>query len=96
MVRIVPCGSDATCCGSGAQRGQGLSSGRPYAICRHVRRADATVQAFFPGDEGAAAIAGVLSGRIHPSGRLPVQIPGDLAGQPGTYLVPPLASGATA
>jgi beta-glucosidase len=66
-------------------------SGRPYAIGRHARRAGATVQAFFPGEEGAAAIAGVLSGRINPSGRLPVQIPGDEAGQPGTYLAPPLA-----
>ncbi|MFD3374146.1 MULTISPECIES: glycoside hydrolase family 3 N-terminal domain-containing protein [unclassified Streptomyces] len=66
-------------------------SGRPYAIGRHARTADATVQAFFPGEEGAAAIAGVLSGRVNPSGRLPVQIPGDTAGQPGTYLAPPLA-----
>ncbi|MDX3458315.1 glycoside hydrolase family 3 N-terminal domain-containing protein [Streptomyces sp. ME02-8801-2C] len=66
-------------------------SGRPYAIGRHARAADATIQAFFPGEEGAAAIAGVLSGRINPSGRLPVQIPGDTAGQPGTYLAPPLA-----
>ncbi|MFI5792939.1 glycoside hydrolase family 3 N-terminal domain-containing protein [Streptomyces sp. NPDC051677] len=66
-------------------------SGRPYAIGRHARAADATLQAFFPGEEGSAAIAGVLSGRINPSGHLPVQIPGDLAGQPGTYLAPPLA-----
>ncbi|MGQ4389298.1 glycoside hydrolase family 3 N-terminal domain-containing protein [Streptomyces sp. SAS_270] len=68
-----------------------IVSGRPYAIGRHARAADATVQAFFPGEEGAAAIAGVLSGRLNPSGRLPVQIPGDTAGQPGTYLAPPLA-----
>lgn len=66
-------------------------SGRPYPIGRHARLADATVQAFFPGQEGAAAISGVLSGRVNPSGRLPVQIPGDAAGQPGTYLAPPLA-----
>ena len=66
-------------------------SGRPYAIGRYAKAADATVQAFFPGQEGAAAIAGVLSGRVEPSGRLPVQIPGDQASQPGTYLAPPLA-----
>jgi beta-xylosidase len=66
-------------------------SGRPYAIGRHAARADATVQAFLPGVEGAAAIAGVLSGRINPSGHLPVQIPGEAAGQPGTYLAPALA-----
>lgn len=66
-------------------------SGRPYAIGRHAARAAATIQAFFPGEEGAAAIAGVISGRVSPSGRLPVQIPGDAASQPGTYLAPPLA-----
>ena len=66
-------------------------SGRPYAIGRHASRADATVQAFLPGVEGPAAIAGVLSGRLNPRGHLPVQIPGDAAAQPGTYLAPPLA-----
>ena len=68
-----------------------LLSGRPYAIGQHAKNAAATIQAFFPGQEGAAAITGVLSGRISPSGRLPVQIPGDAASQPGTYLAPPLA-----
>ncbi|WP_380567936.1 beta-glucosidase family protein [Streptacidiphilus jeojiensis] len=66
-------------------------SGRPYAVGRHAAAAGATVQAFFPGQEGAAAIAGVLSGRVNPSGHLPVQIPGDRAGQPGTYLAAALA-----
>ena len=68
-----------------------LVTGRPYAIGRHAAAADATVQAFFPGQEGGGAIAGVLSGRVNPSGRLPVQIPGENSGQPGTYLAPPLA-----
>ncbi|MBR7838639.1 glycoside hydrolase family 3 C-terminal domain-containing protein, partial [Actinospica durhamensis] len=66
-------------------------SGRPYAIAQYARRAAATVQAFFPGQAGAGAITGVLSGRVEPSGRLPVQIPGDAASQPGTYLAVPLA-----
>jgi beta-glucosidase len=40
------------------------------------------VQAFIPGQEGAGAIAGVLTGRIVPSGKLPVQIPRHVGGQP--------------
>jgi beta-xylosidase len=66
-------------------------SGRPYAIGGHVARSAAALQVFFPGQEGAAAIAGTLSGRVAPSGRLPVQIPGEASAQPGTYLAPPLA-----
>ncbi|WP_424466330.1 beta-glucosidase family protein [Pseudoclavibacter helvolus] len=52
-------------------------SGRPYALGRYVGRADSIVQAFLPGVEGASAISGLLSGRVEPSGRLPVQIPRD-------------------
>jgi beta-glucosidase len=61
-------------------------SGRPYALGRYAPRAAAVVQAFFPGEEGAGAVAGVLSGRVAPSGRLPVQIPARPGGQPATYL----------
>lgn len=66
-------------------------SGRPYAIGDIAARSAAALQVFFPGEEGAGAIAGVISGRIEPSGRLPVQIPGEAASQPGTYLAAPLA-----
>ena len=65
-------------------------SGRPYALGRYEGRAAAAVQAFLGGEEGASALAGVLSGRIVPSGRLPVQIPRHAGGQPSTYLQPPL------
>ena len=54
------------------------------------------VQAFMPGEEGGAAIAGVLSGRISPGGKLPVQIPRRPGGQPRTYLQPPLGSAESA
>jgi len=67
-------------------------SGRPYALGDVAGRAAGLVQAFLPGEEGAAAIAGVLSGRIQPSGRLPVQIPKLSGGQPGTYLQPALGA----
>jgi beta-glucosidase len=65
-------------------------SGRPYALGEVHGRAAGLVQAFMPGEEGGQAIAGVLSGRIQPSGRLPVQIPRSPGGQPGTYLQAPL------
>ncbi len=65
-------------------------SGRPYALGAYADRAAAVVQAFFPGEEGGPALAGVLSGRINPSGKLPVQIPRTAGGQPGTYLHAPL------
>ncbi|WP_043618722.1 beta-glucosidase family protein [Nonomuraea candida] len=65
-------------------------SGRPYALGAYKDRVAAALQAFFPGVEGGAALAGVLSGRVNPSGRLPVQIPASPAINPSTYLQPPL------
>jgi beta-glucosidase-like glycosyl hydrolase len=65
-------------------------SGRPYALGEVAEHAAGLVQAFMPGEEGGPAIAGVLSGRVQPSGKLPVQIPRSPGGQPGTYLQPPL------
>ncbi|MFE1796208.1 glycoside hydrolase family 3 N-terminal domain-containing protein [Streptomyces sp. NPDC059517] len=67
-----------------------LLTGRPYALGRWHDRLAATVQAFFPGEEGGPAVAGVLSGRVNPSGRLPVSVPQTPGGQPWTYLQPPL------
>jgi len=66
-------------------------SGRPYAVGEHVARARAALQAFFPGEEGAAALTDVIAGLVNPGGRLPVQIPGIASSQPGTYLAAPLA-----
>lgn len=68
-----------------------LLAGRPYALGTAPERAAAIVQTFFAGEEGTSAIAGVLSGRVNPSGRLPVSVPRDPGAQPSTYLAPKLA-----
>jgi beta-xylosidase len=67
-----------------------LLSGRPYALGAVADRLAAIVQGFFPGQAGGAAVAGVLSGRVNPSGRLPISVPRSLAPPPGGYLAPVL------
>ena len=67
-----------------------LLTGRPYAVGWALDRCAAVVQAFFPGEEGGPAVAGVLSGRVNPSGRLPVSIPRSAGAQPYGYLHSPL------
>ncbi len=63
-----------------------LLAGRPYSLGRAVEESAAIVQSFFPGEEGTRAIAGVLGGRVNPSGRLPVSVPRGPGSQPATYL----------
>jgi beta-xylosidase len=63
-----------------------LVTGRPYALGAVAGDLAAIVQAFFPGEEGGQVIAEMLAGQLAPSGKLPVEIPGDPAGQPSTYL----------
>jgi beta-glucosidase len=70
-----------------------LLTGRPYAVGWALERCAAVVQAFFPGEEGGRAIAGLLSGRVNPSGRLPVSLPRSAGAQPYAYLHPALGAG---
>jgi beta-xylosidase len=68
-----------------------LLAGRPYALGSAPESAGAILEGFFLGEEGTPAIAGVLSGRVNPSGRLPVSVPATPGAQPSSYLAAPLA-----
>ncbi|GAA1961467.1 beta-glucosidase family protein [Agromyces allii] len=68
-----------------------LLAGRPYTLGTAPERAAGIVAAFFAGEEGTRAIAGVMSGRVAPSGRLPVSVPRSAGVHPSTYLASRLA-----
>ncbi|MGW8481754.1 beta-xylosidase/alpha-l-arabinosidase [Microbacterium sp. NPDC055903] len=69
-----------------------LLTGRPYAIewalDGEQPKPAAVLQAFFPGEEGAAAIVDVLVGSSVPSGRMPVSLPRSAGAQSYSYLRP--------
>lgn len=61
-----------------------LVSGRPLAIPDVAAQVPAIVEAWLPGEEGAAAVADVLFGDYNPAGRLPITVPRTV-GQVPTY-----------
>lgn len=70
-------------------------SGRPYAIdwaLEGEAAPAAVLQSFFPGEEGATALASILAGDAAPSGRLPVSLPRSAGAQPYSYLHPLLGA----
>ena len=54
-----------------------LAGGRPMAIADEAAMAGAVLMAWHPGLYGGSAVAGILSGRICPSGRLAMTFPAD-------------------
>ena len=71
-----------------------LTNGSALAINKESKLANAVVDAFYPGEEGGAAVAETLSGSNNPAGRLPItfyasldQLPpfGDYAMRGRTY-----------
>ncbi len=62
-----------------------MTSGRPYALNGLEDQAAAVLLAFQPGQEGAEAIADLLTGKACPSGRLVLSIPKNVGAVPYYY-----------
>jgi beta-glucosidase len=62
-----------------------LETGNPVAMPWHDG-VKGVIQAWYPGQAGGQAIAEVLTGKVNPSGRLPVTFPRDLAQTPRPVL----------
>lgn len=61
-----------------------LVSGRPLVL-KDVNKAPAVVQAWYPGTEGAKAIADILLGTVNPSGKLTMSFPASVGQIPVHY-----------
>jgi len=67
--------------------------GRAYSIPWMAQNIPAIVESWYPGEEGAGAIAKVLFGKANPSGKLPVSVPRSVGHVPVHYNHKPSARG---
>src|SRR4029453_611856 len=70
-----------------------LVNGRPFDLSRIADRAAAIVEAWFPGQAGPAAIAGVPAGGVNPSGKTTLPFARGAGAMPRSYDAKPLAEG---
>jgi beta-glucosidase len=62
-----------------------MIEGRPLNISRAAEHVPAILEAFYPGEQGGAAIADVLFGNYNPAGRLPLSVPRSVGQLPIFY-----------
>ncbi|WP_414838565.1 glycoside hydrolase family 3 N-terminal domain-containing protein [Carnobacterium sp. TMP28] len=62
-----------------------LYNGRPLDLTAVTAKADALVEAWFPGSQGGDALANILMGQVNPSGKLTMSFPRTLGQVPIYY-----------
>lgn len=70
-----------------------LLNGRPIDMSSWIGYVDAIIEAWKPGIEGASAIVDILTGRVNPSGRLPISYPKGVGNIPVYYYRKPSSMG---
>ncbi len=70
-----------------------LVHGRPWSISWEKDNIPAILEAWYPGEQGGNAIAGILFGDVNPSGRLNAAIPQSVGHIPTTYDRKPSSTG---
>lgn len=70
-----------------------LVNGRPFDLSAVAGRAAAILEAWFPGQDGGAAIAAVLAGDVNPSGKTSLGFARGAGAMPRSYDHRPLARG---
>jgi beta-glucosidase len=68
-----------------------LINGRPLSVVNVAAKANALIEAWYPGQEGGTAMADVLFGTVNPGGKLPVTIARSVGQLPMFYNVKPSA-----
>ena len=65
-----------------------VNSGSGIRMSGWNDRAAAVIYGWYPGQNGMTALAGILSGRINPSGKLPITIEREFADSPAKGTMP--------